>query len=494
MITGGARKAKARVGRRPSKVMLTPKDAAGWPGDGGGQAGLRPHMVMFRGTSRQVCGLWPFSAGANAPLVGAPLGRHYHTGGSVCCDPIAWFEHGLISAPSMFVLGLPGLGKSSFIRHMVLGMAGRGIHPMVLGDLKPDYVDLIEAMGGQVIDVGRARINPLDAGNAREVAHQLPDEPKAQLLAAAHERTLTMVASLIHIIRGAVPSDREVTILDRALRALEERISGRQATLADLLQAVRSPSEQMRLAALDRGDWTRYQAITEDLEASLQALLGGAFGQVFAGETTVPMKMDRPVVFDVSALSNSEKDLQAAVLLACWSYGFASVEVAQTLADAGVQKRQRHFIIMDELWRILRASSGIVDRIDGLTRLNRTIGVGQAMITHTMQDLEALASPEDVAKAKGFVERSKIVAMGGLPHAEMDLVAEVVRMSEAEKRLVTSWQDPPAWDATTGVITAPPGRGMFLLKVGGRPGIPVRVELTEVERALNDTNKRWRRE
>lgn len=454
-------------------------------------AGLMPHTVMFRGTSRQVCGLWPFAAGANAPLVGAPLGRHYHTGGSVCCDPIAWFENGLISAPSMFVLGLPGLGKSSFIRHMVLGMAGRGIHPMVLGDLKPDYVDLISAMGGQVIDVGRSKINPLDAGGALEHAHLLPPEPRARLLSAAHERTLTMVASLIHIIRGAVPSDREVTILDRALRTLEASISGRQPTLEDLLHAIRNPSEQVRLAALDRGEWTRYQTITEDLEASLQALLGGKFGDVFAGETTVPMKMDRAVVFDVSALSDSEKDLQAAVLLACWSYGFASVEAAQTLADAGVAQRHRHFIIMDELWRILRASSGIVDRIDGLTRLNRTIGVGQAMITHTMQDLEALASAEDVAKAKGFVERSKIVAMGGLPHAEMDLVADVVRMSEAEKRLITSWQDPPSWDSTTGVVTAPPGRGMLLLKVGGRPGIPVRIELTDVERALNDTNKRW---
>ena len=34
--------------------------------------------------------------------------------------------------------------------------------------------------------------------------------------------------------------------------------------------------------------------------------------------------------------------------------------------------------------------------------------------------------------------------------------------------------------------------GKFLLKVGGRPGIPIRVELTESERAVHDTNRRWR--
>ena len=38
---------------------------------------------------------------------------------------------------------------------------------MVLGDIKPDYVDLVEALGGQVITIGHGRggINPLDAGN-----------------------------------------------------------------------------------------------------------------------------------------------------------------------------------------------------------------------------------------------------------------------------------------------------------------------------------------
>jgi hypothetical protein len=36
-----------------------------------------------------------------------------------------------------------------------------------------------------------------------------------------------------------------------------------------------------------------------------------------------------------------------------------------------------------------------------------------------------------------------------------------------------------------------PGRGDFLIKVGGRPGIPVHVALTSTELALNDTNKRW---
>ena len=38
---------------------------------------------------------------------------------------------------------------------------------------------------------------------------------------------------------------------------------------------------------------------------------------------------------------------------------------------------------------------------------------------------------------------------------------------------------------------APPGRGNFMIKIGGRPGIPFRVALTATEERLHDTNKLW---
>ena len=57
--------------------------------------------------------------------------------------------------------------------------------------------------------------------------------------------------------------------------------------------------------------------------------------------------------------------------------------------------------------------------------------------------------------------------------------------------MLVRWQDPAAWDGDTQQQAAPPGRGNFLIKVGGRPGIPVHVALTSVEDGLNDTNKRW---
>lgn len=465
----------------------------GWPGRGGGYQGAVHVPAEWRGTSVQVCGLWPFSAGSGTPMIGVPLGRHLMTGATVCCDPISWFQRAsLITNPSLFVLGKPGLGKSSLVRHMVLGLAGYGVNSMILGDLKPDYVDLIEALGGQVIELGRGRgtLNPLDSGQATEAARVLTGRARTQLLADAHGRRLSMLTGLIQIIRGAPVTDREGTILDRCLRLWDEA-SPETPTLADVLAVLHEAPEEVRQAALDRGEKIRYLEVTEPLEASLVALLGGRFGEVFAGPTSIPMKLDRSVVFNVSSLDSSDLDLQAAVLLACWSYGFGSVNIANDLADAGKGPARRYFIVMDELWRALRAGRGMVDHIDSLTRLNRQVGVGQAMLTHTMSDLEALASPEDRAKARGFVERSGLIACGGLPRAEMPLLTAAVPFSQAEQDMLVGWSTPPAWDSSRDKEAPPPGLGKFLLKVGGRPGIPLQVMLTDSERRLNDTNKRW---
>ena len=179
------------------------------------------------------------------------------------------------------------------------------------------------------------------------------------------------------------------------------------------------------------------------------------------------------MVFDVSSIPDTETALQGAALMACWSAGFGAVNVAHALADAGLEPERHYWIVLDEVWRSLRA--GLVDNMDGVTRLNRNEGVGQAMITHTMSDLEALPREEDRMKARGFVERAGMVLCGALPPSEFTKLRNVMTFSDAEEEMVGGWTNPPAWDAggTTNVPKIPPGCGNFLAKVGGRPGRPV---------------------
>jgi hypothetical protein len=480
--------------RRPDRAPPHRPGPRGWRGRGRGASLYVQAPDEWRATTNQVCGLWPFAAGTGSPMIGVPLGRNLLSGATLCADPISWFQRAnLISNPSAFLLSKPGLGKSTVVRRMALGLTGYGVMPLVLGDLKPDYVDLIEALGGQVIRLGRGRgyLNILDPGEATVAAARLPCGARDELIADARGRRHTMVAALITILRSAPPTDREETILDRAVRVLDERHHG-IPVLQDLITVIEAAPDEVRQVAMDRGDMARYQDITENLLVTLKGLLGhGRVGEMFSRQTTTPMRSDVPVVFDVSSIPHTELALQAAALMACWSTGFGALNVANALTDAGLEPQRHVLVILDELWRALRVGQGMVDRVDALTRLNRRDAVGQVMVSHTMSDLEALPDAADRMKARGFVERSSMVICGGLPAAEMPNLTNVVPFSQAEQELLISWQDPPAWDPVAGTPTAPPGRGNFLIKVGGRPGIPVHVALTETELGLNDTNKRW---
>jgi len=481
-----ARKPKAPVVQRPS--------ARGWRGRGRGGAVFVQAPDEWRATTVQACGMWPFAAGTGSPMVGVPLGRNLLSGATLCADPISWFQRAnLISNPSVFLLSNPGLGKSTVVRRMALGLTGYGVMPLVLGDLKPDYVDLVAALGGQVIKIGRGRgyLNILDPGEATAAAERLTGDARDELIADARGRRHTMVATLITILRSTPPTDREETILDRAVTVLDEKHDG-VPILPDLIKVIEDAPDELRQVAMDRGEKERYLNITEDLLVTLKGLLGrGRVGEMFSQHTTTPMRHDVPVAFDVSSIPDTDLALQGAALMACWSYGFGALNVANALTDAGLEAQKHSFVILDELWRALRAGQGMVDRVDALTRLNRQRGVGTAMISHTMKDLQALPNPEDRMKARGFVERSGMVICGGLPAAEMPELTQVVPFSRAEQEILIGWQDPPAWDPVAGVEAEPPGRGNFLVKVGGRPGIPVHVALTNTELALNDTNQRW---
>ncbi|MFF4492584.1 ATP/GTP-binding protein [Streptomyces sp. NPDC001546] len=450
---------------------------------------------MWRATTVQACGLWPFAAGSGAPMTGVPLGQHLHTGATVCGDPISWFTRArYISNPSLFMLGMPGLGKSTLVNRMLIGMTATGVVPLVLGDLKPDYADTVRALGGQVISIGRGvgGINVLDPGAMGEAAERIGGEAGRVLQAEAHGRVLNMVAALITIMRGRPMDDHEQSVLSACLHHLKDRgTPGRPPLLPDLLKVLDEGPDRVRAVTLDRGNQERYQEAVDPLHRSLIGILDGPLGDTFATETSTRINPNAPAVcVDISRIGEADTQLTAAAMLAAWSDGLGTVAAAHALADAGLAPQRWFFTVLDELWRPLRAASGIVERIDALTRLNRSLGLGDAKITHTLKDAEALGSESDRAKARGFVERAGMVVCAGLPRTEMEELGKVIGMSEREMDLVSSWSSPPGWANPT-ANSEPPGRGRFLIKVGGRPGIPIKVAITETEKTLHNTNTRW---
>lgn len=468
----------------------------GWNFAGGGPVNFIEAPVEYQGTSVQVCGLWPFIAGSSNPVVGAPLGYHLKRSTVVCADPISWFLANLILNPSGFVLGRPGLGKSSLMRRMVTILAAWGIIPMVLSDTKPDYAELIAAMGGQVIKMarGRGHRNPLDLGPVVSKLRQIEDPTRRrQALEEMRGRRLTTISGLLELILDRKLLAHEATIMSETLRQLDPDFT-ETPRVDDLREYIASSPEALQSIALAIDDPNEYKTRVKGLLDGLIALSSnGQFGDLFSEHTDEHIQPGLPMCFDISGIDDADAKLGAAVQSVCWAHGSALVSAEKHLAEAEGRQPTHYLLIMDELWRMLKAAEVMVHFLDSLTRLNRQRGLAQMMCTHTMSDLK-LSSPHLTEIAWGFVERSAQVFLGGLAEREMGNLEEVFAMTTEEKSMITDWSAEAQINPDTGRAAEPPGLGKFLLKIGKKPGVPFRTVMTSVEldSGVGDTNKAWK--
>ena len=144
-----------RAAARPALPPAQVPPAWGWKIPLAGRAAHVTAAPEYQATTTQVCGLYPYVAGSGTPAAGTPVGRHQLWGEVVCLDPLAWLRAGLVTNPGEFVLGQPGVGKSTLIKRQITGAVATGTRVLVLGDTKPDYTMLTEHLGGQVIRIGR---------------------------------------------------------------------------------------------------------------------------------------------------------------------------------------------------------------------------------------------------------------------------------------------------------------------------------------------------
>ncbi|MGH3217931.1 MAG: hypothetical protein ACRDPY_04235 [Streptosporangiaceae bacterium] len=461
--------------------------AWGWKFQDGGRAVHVTPGQEFQGTTTQLCGLFPFVAGSGTPAAGTPIGRHQLWGEVVCLDPMAWLRAGLATNPGVFVLGQPGTGKSALVKRLVTGAVTFGTRVLILGDTKPDYTPLIRHLGGQVIRIGRGldRINPLDAGPLGAALAAMTGREAEQLRQEVRSRRLALLLALATLIREARISNAEEVILGRAIDLLDDRACGQTPpTVTDVLRVIEAGPDALRSAA--RADTPqRYANLVADLVFTLDLLCTGSLAGVFDGHTSQPIDLDAPAVsVDISAVKAAGDKLLTAAMLCTWSYGFGCVDAAAALAAQGGGPRRSYLGVMDELWRALRGAPGLVEHADFLTRLNRAKGMAHIMITHSLADLDALATEEDRARARGFMDRSAITVLAGLPPRELARVAEITPLTGPERALVASWSAPESYQPGA----RHPGRGKYLIKTGERLGIPVQLTLVGPEPRLYETD------
>ncbi|MBO0848423.1 MAG: hypothetical protein J2P20_03090, partial [Pseudonocardia sp.] len=247
----------------------------------------------------------------------------------------------------------------------------------------------------------------------------------------------------------------------------------------DVLRALGEGGDELRGIVASR-DAAGYRRAVRELVNTLALLCDGTIRGIFDRPSTVTSDLAATSLsLDLSALDDDDDDALAAGMLCSWAWSTAVVEGARAAGG-----RRTVAVVQDELWRVLRVAPGLVERSDRITRLNRHRGVISFQVTHSLDDLEALATSSDRAKARGMVARNATVVLGGMAEQELDALRRVTPLSEGEAALVTSWAASPTW--VGGALH--PGRGKYLIKSGERIGLPVSLRLTPGELALYDTD------
>ncbi len=401
----------------------------------------------------------------------------------VCCDPFAWPTAGLVTNLGMMIIGSPGAGKTSLGKRLIRGLMACGVNALILGDPKGEYVRVVESAGGQVVRVGRGldRLNPLDAGPLGSVLPRLGGAAREALLAEVRGQRLNALLALCALIRAEGLADWEAAVLGAAVDLLTQP-GAPEPTVPDVLNVLTAePLSLVRAAQV--GD-ERFADETTPLRRTLFGLIEGPLKGVFDGPTSTPLDLDAPaVVVDLSAITGAGDSLMAASMLATWSYGHAMIEASVAASRAGGPSRS-FLAVLDEMWRALRGSSALVEQADALTRVYRHKSVAHLMLTHSLDDLAAVGTDADRAKARGFLDRCGITALTAMSERELVEIGRLRHLTAREISTVQSWSSSTSWQPGGQHY----GRGKYLIKAGDRTGIPVEMTLVGDEAELYNTD------
>lgn len=423
-------------------------------------------LLFCRSNCSNIAGYYPPYTGNSTITKGTPLGKHLITSMPVHGDPIAWYPN-LMSNPSLFVLGRPGLGKSSLIIRMILGIIARGDIAVIMGDLKGEYINLTNYVGGKVIDFSKG-VDILST-----VHNSLPSVREEVL-----SKLINLLITLLSIYRRKMLTDVEISILEEVIRLL---VSNKKAKLFDILALIDNPTEELLQITLSKNS-EEYKFNIKGLRLSLQAFIYKV-KHLLSGNYKLSFEEYSAFCINISSIREDDDILTSMIMLSSWHLS--------TTYILNMQKKipnKWYCAIFDELWRPLRTAGGMVDRIDALTRLNRHWGIAQILITHTLKDVLSLDKVTDVAKASGFIERVGSVICAGLPQTELEVLGKVVLYSQREIKMISRWTTPSVWHEDEKQSISP-GRGKFMLKIGDRLGIPFELILTDKELEMHNTDK-----
>jgi hypothetical protein len=125
------------------------------PHEMAGQHRLQPSP--HRASTMTFAAAYPFLTESGLGHEGTYIGSDVFGSGAFSYDPWILYDRGVISGPSIVVIGTVGTGKSMCGKSLVARSITLGRKAAVASDPKGEWVRVAQAVGGKVISVGPGR-------------------------------------------------------------------------------------------------------------------------------------------------------------------------------------------------------------------------------------------------------------------------------------------------------------------------------------------------
>lgn len=366
--------------------------ASGWPqwlphpgvgpkGRNGGRIPYPLRMPTHTETSRSLCGLYPWLAGVGLPQVGPLMGRDRFSRQRFCFDPWELYRLKLLEDAGIVQTGAIGTGKTSLIKSLIIRSLAFGHSFAVPADIRGEWVELCEKVGGLVLRLGPGMHDRL---NCLAMPTKPLDIPNDQWWMTVRTHWEELLGSLV---RTLLPGQRELlpfeaTAIETALTTASgwDRTGGdvdrlQPLSLGRVVAQLRDPDEAMATVIGMPRDLLQDQL--RDVHLTLRRLTEGSLsGLVDDERPDNQLNPTVPAVVDLSRVQAS--DAAIALVMACTQ---SAIELS------AAHRTARRWQVYDEAWRLMRFPA-LISRINSGQRLSRKNGSATVLITHRITDLE----------------------------------------------------------------------------------------------------------
>jgi len=166
-LPSAARRVQAPGRRDEAGLVRSTGSVRGFMGRGRGWSPVPDPLVVYRASTAEIGGVFPFVGAEALAPTGASIGVDARSGAGFCVDPMGWVLAEITSNPNLVLFGKPGTGKSTTVKAILFRLMLFGVRTLVAGDVKDEYEKLCRAVGVEPFALGvgmPARINPLDLG------------------------------------------------------------------------------------------------------------------------------------------------------------------------------------------------------------------------------------------------------------------------------------------------------------------------------------------